>query len=234
MNIPSFKNRSPAAIVTDHQFFDSSARIFRAMSWIEYAKESRNISAMEYAALETRIGIEQLLFEQLIVGAGTRLDAAQYKKCKGKATQLSHLLESLIPKYELLVEFTRAMSPVGFPVTKWDNRRLIRDSGTVSNYLHWSGGLDSTVQSSAWLDKALEVVGTAAGYVWTGITTGNTAFMRLDDAAPEIQGLWDLFSRGEISADAARQRANKLDPILRERCAASLEPLRIDPHYTPK
>ena len=94
------------------------------MSWLEYAKVNRNISALEYAALETRLGIEQLLFEQLIVGVGSELDAAEYKKCRGQAKKLSQLIDTLIPKYERLIEFTRAMAPKGFPLTQWDNRTL--------------------------------------------------------------------------------------------------------------
>lgn len=58
MNIPSFENRSPVEIIAEQQFFESSGRIYRAMSWLDCAKINRNISALEYAALETRLGIE--------------------------------------------------------------------------------------------------------------------------------------------------------------------------------
>lgn len=220
MNTPSFNNRSPAEIITKYPFYESSGRIYRAMSWLEYAKANRNISALEYAALETRLGIEQLLFEQLIIGVGSELDAAEYKKCTGQAKKLAQLIEALIPKYERLIDFTKALAPKGLPVTKWDNRRLNEFSGKVSEYLHWSGGLDVTVQSTAWFEKGLSVVSAAASYVWGGLTTGNTCVMSIEKLEPEMRELWERYSTDQISIEHAVERADALDAMLRERLAA--------------
>lgn len=219
MSIPSFKNRSPVEIITEMPLYDSSGRIYRAMSWLEHATTNRNISALEYAALETRLGIEQLLFEQLIVGAGSELDATEYKKCRGQAKRLSQLIDALIPKYDRLIEFTRAMAPKGLPITKWDNRKLNELSGKVSEYLHWSGGLDVTVQSTSWFDSGVSIVSVAARYVWTGLTTGNTGVMSIKKLEPEMRELWELYSFGKISIESAMQRADVLEPMLSERLA---------------
>lgn len=220
MNIPSFNNRTPAEILTEKPFYDSSGRIYRAMSWLEYAKANGNISALEYAALETRLGIEQLLFEQLIVGVGSELDAVEYKKCTGQAKKLAQLIEALIPKYERLIDFTKALAPKELPVTKWDNRKLNEFSGKVSEYLHWSGGLDVTVHSTAWFEKGLSVVGNAASYVWGGLTTGNTCIMSIEKLEPEMRELWERYSAGQISIEQAMERADALDAMLSERLAA--------------
>ena len=131
MSIPSFEGREPKEILTEQNFFESSGRAYKALSWLDYAKSNQNISALEYAALETRLCIEQLLFEQLVVGVGTKLDAAQYKKCCGNAKKLNELIEKLIPRYDRLIEFTKAMVPTGIPVTKWD----IRWSNSLINYV---------------------------------------------------------------------------------------------------
>ena len=64
-NIPSFNNRKPAQIVTEEIHFESSGRIYRALSWLDYAKRNKNVSALEYAAIETRLGIEQLILRPL-------------------------------------------------------------------------------------------------------------------------------------------------------------------------
>lgn len=141
MLIPSFTNRNPDQIVTKENFFESSGRAFKALSWLDFAKSKRNISALEYAALETRLAIEQLIFEQLIVGVGTKLETSEYKKCSGNANKLNEIIERLIPKYEKLIEFTIAIALPDIPITKWDNRVLIKHSGKVSKYLHWSGRL---------------------------------------------------------------------------------------------
>lgn len=217
MSIPSFKNRSPAEIITEQPFYESSGRIYRAMSWLDHAIANQNISALEYAALETRLGIEQLLFEQLIVGVGSELDATEYKKCRGQAKRLVQLIDSLVPKYELLVDFTKAMAPKGISITKWDNEKLNELSGRLSEYLHWSGGLDVTVQSASWFDAGVSIVSAAANYVWTGLTTGNTGIMSIKKLEPEMRELWELYSVGKISLESAVQRADVLDSMLNER-----------------
>ncbi|RJX30913.1 MAG: hypothetical protein C4516_09245 [Oxalobacter sp.] len=220
MALPSFSNRTPNEIVTNLNHFESSGRVFKALSWLDYAKNHKCVSALEYAALETRLAIEQLIFEQLVVGVGTKLDASEYKKCSGDAGKLAAIIKRLIPKYDLLIEFTKAMAPAGIPITKWDNRKLDAFSGKVSNYLHWSGGLDTTVQSAAWFEKGVPVVEEAAQYIWSGLTTGNTGVMSLDRLEPEIFELWVLYASGSISLDDAVLHANILEPMLQERLAA--------------
>lgn len=217
MPIPSFTNRSPNEIVTEINFFESSGRAFKALSWLDYAKSNRNVSALEYAALETRLAIEQLLFEQLIVGVGTKLEAREYKKCTGNAKKLNEILERIIPRYERLIEFTKAMAPDGIPITKWNNRALIEHSGKVSKYLHWSGGLDETTQASTWYEKGIAVVEAAANYIWQGLTTGNTAVMAINKFEPEIRELWDLYANGHITLECAVKRVEILEPILQAR-----------------
>lgn len=56
--IPEYKNRNPMDILLKMNHYDSTGRIYKALSWIDFAKENKNISALEYAALEVRLGIE--------------------------------------------------------------------------------------------------------------------------------------------------------------------------------
>lgn len=214
---PSYKKRSPEEIISTLNHFDSAGRIFKAVSWLEAAREKSNVSALEYAALETRLGIEQLLFEQLVIGVGTKLEKREYKRCTGNAKKLEQIINSLIPRYEMLIEFTIALAPRGLPIAKWDNKRLIKLSGKVSNYLHWSGGLDVTVQSKEWFEKGLVVVSDAASYVWGVLTTSNTGIMPIEKLEPEMKELWEKFSAGEISIESVVKRAEILEPMLQKR-----------------
>lgn len=217
MAVPNFTSRTPNEIVSDANFFESSGRAFKALSWLDYAKANRSVSALEYAALETRLAIEQLLFEQLIVGVGTKLEVREYRKCRGNAKKLSELLGRLIPRYERLIEFTKAMAPSAVPITKWDNRTLIEYSGKVSKYLHWSGGLNETVQSLAWHEKGIATVEAAANYIWHGHTTGYTGVMAIDSLEPEMRELWQLYESDQITLAIAVKRAEILEPTLRAR-----------------
>ncbi|WPC67346.1 hypothetical protein SBP18_02265 [Rhodoferax ferrireducens] len=224
MSIPSFTHRTPTEIVTETNLFESSGRAYKALSWLDFAKSNRNISALEYAALETRLAIEQLFFEQLVVGVGTRLEAREYKKCSGNANKLNEIIVRLIPRYERLVAFTKAMAPAGVPITEWDNRALIQQSGKVSAYLHWSGGLDVTIQSEKWYEKGIATVEAAANYIWAGLTTGNTGVLAIEKLEPEMRELWELYANNEITIESAVERAETLEPVLKARLTHSTGP----------
>lgn len=112
------------------------------------------------------------------------------------------------------VDFSKAMMPPNFPITKWDNKKLNSYHGRVSQYLHWSGGLDITVQSEKWFQRGVDLVGEVANYMWNGLTAGSTAVMNLERLEPEMLELWELFSTGEISLETAVLRAEILEPLL--------------------
>ncbi|MDU4251929.1 hypothetical protein [Pseudomonas sp.] len=217
MNIPEFKNRTPSQIINEMIFFESSGRAYKALSWLDYAKSNNNVSALEYAALEARLAIEQLLFEQIIISVGTELDKSNYKKCSGNAKDLSRMIEKLTPHYEKLIDFTKAMAPTDFPITQWDNRALVKYHGKISNYLHWSGGLDVTVKSEKWLKCGISKVESAIGYVWHGLTTGNTGIMPIEKLEPEFQELWLLFLNDKITITEVVQKAAEIEPVLQAR-----------------
>ncbi len=214
MSPTTFRNRSPEEILNDSNFYESSGRVFKALSWLDIAVRTKTVSALEYAALEARLGIEQLVFEELIVGVGTTLDRKDYKKCKGDVVELTKVINRLIPKYEMLVDFSKAMMSPDFPITKWDNKKLNSYHGRVSQYLHWSGGLDLTIHSEKWFQRGVDLVTEVANYMWNGLTTGNIAVMNLERLQPEILELWELFSTCEISLETAVLRAEILEPLL--------------------
>lgn len=217
INMPEFKNRTPTQIVTQVNRFESSGRAYKSLSWLDYARRYRSVSALEYSALEARLSIEQLLFEQLVVCVGTELDKKDYRKCSGNAKALSAMIERLTPNYEKLVDFTKAMAPEGMPITKWDNRSLVVYHGKLSKYLHWSGGLDVTVQSEKWLKDGISIVEASMNYMWNGLTTGNTGVMLIDRLEPEYKELWVLFVNDEITISEVVQRSGELDSMLQAR-----------------
>ncbi len=54
MPIPLFTERTPNKIVIETNFFESSGRAYKALSWLGFAKSHKRISALQYAALEMR------------------------------------------------------------------------------------------------------------------------------------------------------------------------------------
>lgn len=215
--IPEYKRRSPRDILLKMNHFDSTGRIYKALSWVEFAKENKNISALEYAALEVRLGIEQLIFEQLIIAVGSELDRDDYKRCTGNAKKMSQVILRLVPAYEKLIDFTIAIAPKDIPITKWDNRALIEYSGKVSAYLHWSGGLDITVQSKQWFEQGIELVSGIANYLWQKMISGHTGVIVIDKLEPEIADLWFSYCDGKVSLEDVTKEVDILEPIIMQR-----------------
>jgi len=103
MYAPNFANRSAAEIVMNDVTFDSAGYVYRGLSWLDFAKRHTSVCGLQYAALETRQAIEQLLFEELVMSVGGKLDRRDYEKCKGNSTKMTKIIRKLSPEYDRLV-----------------------------------------------------------------------------------------------------------------------------------
>ena len=95
MSIPDFTDKTPTDIISSDRRFDSAWYTFQAQCWLDYAKKSTNISALQYAALELRNAIEQFWFEYLILTVGGVIDKNEYLKVKNNRTKLYKFLDKL-------------------------------------------------------------------------------------------------------------------------------------------
>ena len=217
---PEFRNRSPEEIISEKIFFDSVGYTYRSLSWLDIAKRRKNVPALQYAALDVRQAVEQLLFEEIIMSVGTELDRKEYEKCKGNSTKLYKVVRRLNPDYQKLVEFTQAIAstdPQWPPIEGWDHNKLMKHWGKVSNYLHWVGEPAETFESDNWLSEGITIVESAAEYIWHKMSTSFTGIMMPDNMQSEVRESWERFCVGEISLDAVKRIANLALPILRQR-----------------
>ena len=192
--VPSYRDRTSEQIIQDKVYFDSAGYAFRALSWLDIAKKRGNVCCLFYAALEVRHAIEELLFEQLVIGVDKGLKREDYERCRGNATKLSKFVKKLIPDYELLTQFTEALCavvPDAPRVITWDHNRLMRLWGETSKYLHWSGSPADTTSSSNWLQEGIRVVEEAGLYIWDTHVSGLHGAMKPSDMEPEIRSLWE-------------------------------------------
>ncbi len=88
MPIPQHKNRSPDQILNAGRLFDSAWHFWQALSWVDHAKRNTSISALQYAALELRQGVEHLWFDMIVTSVGGELDIREYSRCKGDSTKM--------------------------------------------------------------------------------------------------------------------------------------------------
>jgi hypothetical protein len=217
---PQYRNRSPEEIISKQIYFDSAGYAFRALSWLDVARRFKNVCALQYAALEARQAIEQLLFEELVMSVGTKLDRRMYQECRGNSTQLAKIIRKLSPEYQTLAQFTVAVASVNRhspPLVTWDHRLLMEHWGHLSGYLHWAGEPKETVNSQKWLQEGIQTVEAAAAYMFQQMGAGYTAIMMPENMQPEIRSLWDRFSRGEIDLNAVKRTADLATPVLRTR-----------------
>jgi hypothetical protein len=217
---PEFRNRSPQEIISVNVYFDSVGYTYRAMSWLDLARREKNVCALQYAAHDSRQAIEQLLFEEIVISAGTDLDLGEYEKCKGNSTKLNKIIRRLNPYYEKLIQFTRAILSADpeIPVlVTWDHKELMMHWGKISNYLHWVGEPAETVESDEWFFNGVATVESAAELLWNKSKSGYTGIMMPENMQPEIRHFWDRYRTGDVDLDAVKRLAHIALPILKQR-----------------
>jgi hypothetical protein len=213
-----FRNRLPQDIISKDVYFDSVGYVFRGLSWIDIAKRERNVCALQYAAHDIRQGIEQLLFEEIVLSVGTELDRKEYENCKGNSTKLHKVITRLNPSYKKLAEFTRAIFSVDLqmpPLITWDHKELMRLWGKISNYLHWAGEPAETVESNDWFLNGIATVGPVAEYLWNNSKSGYAGIMIPKNMHPEIRNCWERYLAGDVDLDAVKHFADIALPILK-------------------
>lgn len=213
MRAPDFTNRDPVEIISEKLYFDSLGFVYRGLSWLDYAKRTTSVIALQYAALETRQAIEQLLFEELVMSVGGQLDRTEYEKCKGNSTKLAKIIRRLSPNYQRLVAFTRtiiSLIPNSPPLVEWEHTTLLKHWGIISAYLHWPGERKETFESPQWFVKGLQTVEDAATYLWTKKTAGYSGVMMPENMETEIRQIWEDFESGKIDLDSAQRRARNI------------------------
>jgi len=217
MQTPDFANRQPLDIISEKLFFDSAGFVYRGLSWLDYAKRTGSVTTLLYSALETRLAIEHLLFEELIMSVGGQLDRKEYEKCKGTGTKLAKIIRRLSPDYRQLVIFTRTISsliPNGPPLIEWEHEKLLKNWGALSSFLHWAGEAKETFESSQWYMRGLETVEHAATYLWEKMRAGYSGVMIPEKMQPEIRQTWEDYKAGKIDLSSVRERARIAQPVL--------------------
>lgn len=214
---PVYVGRTLDEIVRNDLYFDSAGYLYRSVSWLDDYRRTKNFPSLLYANIEGRMAIEYLLFEILVIGTGASLTLDQYKKCLTDRTKLDKAINRLIPDYEsiqtfsaLLIEFEPSLPKH----LKWDIKELKKYWGVVSEYLHWLGARNLTVEDQTWCHAAYERVEAILVPLWEKLSSGQSMTMHPDQMTPEVRGVWSDFKAGKIDIDSARIRLKILKPVL--------------------
>lgn len=217
---PSYTDKTPEEILEARPVFSCEWYLLQALCWLDYAKRKTNVTALRYAALEVRSGIEQLWFECIIISVGGKLGRDAYAKCRGKATKMYKVLDRLQPDYEKLMQFIKLTlegDPNAPSIIEWDLSRLKRLHSNVSECLHFHGIFAETWASSEWFVKNLTVIEEAATYLREQLENGQTGATREETMPPEVRDMWVGFKTGKLTKDDVRFRLKIAHPVLQRR-----------------
>ena len=218
------EGRSAEQILSNALIDHSSWHFFQAVSWIDLAKRTQRPSALHYAAIDLRYGIEYLLFELLVL-TSRGLTEEEYRRCVGDPHALKKALQSSEVSYEKLAEFTRILMSLvpGSPKMRyWKLGELFKYWGISSELLHFVGAHSRTYGSTDWFIKSLARLEEVITPIWTASTTTlGFGLLSRDTMEPEVRQAWEEFSSGTLSEGDLKLRMQIIQPVLRERSRTS-------------
>jgi hypothetical protein len=217
-----FRGISPSKILSRRPSDDSTWHFFQALSWLDYATRENAPSAIQYAALELRYGVEYLLFELLVLSSES-VTLAEYQKAIGthNAKQLKKMLDSPGRNYTKLAEFTKIVLSVDADAPKlqfWKIPDLFRYWAVASEFLHFHGPHSLTLLESNWAPKAIARLGSILGDVWSEVTqTIGKGLLKPSGMPAEVYQAWSEFAQGKLNHKDLALRLRIMQPGLQAR-----------------
>jgi hypothetical protein len=197
----------------------ASWHFFQAASWLDFAKRLKNPSALQYAAMELRYGVEYQLY-QLLVLSGMRTEK-QYQKCLGNPKAMKKMLESSDSKYEKHSDFTRilmSLVPNAPQMRYWSLTDLFKYWGIASEFLHFFGDHSRTNADREWLNKSVGRLEKVIFPIKEALTkTQAVGLINRSSMEPEVKQAWEEFSAGTLDEENLKLRMKIIQPILKAR-----------------
>lgn len=209
MLVPIYKGRSAEEILNDRIYFDSVGYFYRAMSWIDYYRRHRTFTSMIYACTDARLGIEHLMFEELVLVTDVKLSEDTYKKCTRETNKFLKMIKTLSPDHEKLNLFAKALIELESDAPAlifWDLSEMSKYWGKYSHYLHWFGSQDRTIDEDSWINDAANEISEITEKIWMKMVSGSRGIMPVSEMTPETKTIWEEFKNGKIDYSAIKVR----------------------------
>ena len=206
---PNHTSRKPEEIISEKVYFDSAGYLYRSMSWIDHFERHDQFAALLYACFEARLGIEYLIFEEIVISTGANLSKGEYEKCLKSPTKLYKALKRISPDYEKLQSFANiiiSLEPCFPKIIQWKPRQLIKSWAGLSHFLHWNGSKNNTVDLKRWRLNSGKRVREIVEPIWEKISSGQSGIMHPRDMKQEIYELWLDFKGDAVDAEGIKIR----------------------------
>ena len=219
---PDYKNRNANQILSENLYFDSVGHVYRAISWLDHFERTNWYSSLTYSCIEARMGIEHLMFEQLVLSTGFRLDRSDYEKCLGSRMKFKKLIRTLSPQYEKLQQFTRVVLELISVETHgrapqiifWEIQDLEKSWGKLSVHLHWRGASTETTDDPDWIHTTYEDIRHTVLSLWDRLSSAPIGILHYRDMKPPVRDIWTDYCDDRIDIDNVRRRLELVRPCL--------------------
>jgi len=184
------------------------------------AVEKTSATALVYAALELRIGLERYIFEMSIAAIGGQLTSENLRTAR-KKKGVFNLLQESMENYRRNIEFMNMVidqMKIPYTVPIPDLRTIRQLIDELSDYCHPQFDPLQTVNhpTGSWfiegitlIDKAIELLGE--------LVKQPRGAMTRESMPPEVCDLFDEYLQGSVDETTVRTRLNLMEPVLRSR-----------------
>ncbi len=213
---PSNRNRTAEEITGENLYFDSVGYLYRAVSWLDHFERTPRFTSLLYACIEGRMGIEYLLFEELVISTGAKLSREDYGRCLKNRKSFAKLIRQLSPDHEKAQQFTHAILEIepGAPtLVFWSPRELEKVWGKLSKYVHWTGARTETTEDPDWRKRVAQDVKEVLLPIWENMSSGQSGLLHPTNMKSHVREVWDDFKNDSIDINSVKVRLQLIRPI---------------------
>ncbi len=162
------------------------------------------------------MGLEHLLFEELVLSTGVNLSPAEYERCLRNKTKLGKLIRQLSPHHRKAQDFTAIVAEIeagGPPLLFWEPKEIERAWGVLSQYLHWAGAKTETTDSAEWMSTAYAMIDKTITPLWAKMGSGYSALLHHRGMPEHVRLIWEDFAAEKIDGNSVKARLRIVRPL---------------------
>jgi hypothetical protein len=213
--------RDLVKLIEENRLVTADWHFRQADDWLDYGNARFLDTPLIYACLETRLAIERVALELLVLLSEQQLPSTQEERCRERIQDARKLIEEIEPDYRKRMRFTSiVMEQIGGPpIAEIDMEKLKQWWLDLSKYIH---GQVRPEQSYASPDRQFQKEGYALvreilGTCKEWFIRQNMGVLDVKDMQPEITEIYQKFQSGELNEAVVARLVQLARPVLESR-----------------